>query len=352
MKRTIGYILDKTLFLVLVLGVVAVGLGTFLYNNWMLKQRSHFAQHQEILETAYQASLQMYRLAIEGFYTNIISQPAYIQVFAEGVAATGEQRGLAKGRLYRWLYPQYQAMKQHNILQLQFHQADGTSFLRFHKPDRHGDYLLDMRNSVRIANTEQRPVSGFETGKVRSGFRYVYPISWQERHIGSVEVGVTTKGIRDAMAALDPQREYAFLVNRKLIEPYVFAEQKWLYSASTLNPAFLVEDADALLPESPPPLSATAKEANRRLFNDPRVQTAMGRGESVTVGTLAAGCPYIVSLLPIFDVADQLAGYLITYAPDPVIATYRREFVVYLTVAVSALGLIGALLLVLRSRSA
>ena len=352
MKRTIGNILDKTLFLVLVLVVATAGLGIFLYSNWMVKQRTHFSQHQEMLETAYNASLQMYRLAIEGFYTNVISQSDNIQMFAEGIASTGSDRDLAKGRLYRWLYPQYEAMKTHNILQLQFHEADGTSFLRFHKPDRHGDNLLDLRQSVRIANAEKRTVQGFETGKVRSGFRYVYPISWQGRHIGSVEVGVTIKGIRDAMAELDPQREYAFVLNRQLIEPHVFAEQKWLYSTSTLNSDYLVEDADALLPDSPPPLSEAAKAANRQLAGNQQVLTAMGRGEAVTVGVSVNNRPFIVSLLPIFDVAEQLAGFLITYAPDPVIGTYRREFITYLAVAVFGLGLIGALLLGLRKRSA
>ncbi|PID39434.1 MAG: hypothetical protein CR984_06990 [Proteobacteria bacterium] len=351
MKWSLLRTINKTPFLVLALVGVAIGLGTFLYNNWLLKERSYLARNQEILETAYRASVQMYRLAMDGFYTHSINQSDFIQLFAEGAEASGAKAALAKGRLYRWLFPQYQDMKKHNILHLHLHLADGSSFLRFHKPNRYGDSLMALRQSIRIVNTEYHPVHGFETGRVRSGFRYVYPISREGRHLGSVEVGVSTKGIRDAMAELAPHREYAFVLKRELIEPHVFAEEKWLYSTSDLNPGYISEDANALLPESPPPLSQAAREVNRRLAGNECVQTAMGRGEAITVTTDLQANRYIVSLMPIYDIADQLAAYLITYAPDSVTGTYKKEFIVYLAAAVAALGMIGSLLLGLRKRT-
>jgi PAS domain S-box-containing protein len=351
MTRWSRRILDKTVAIVLILTLITTGLGTFLYSNWKLKQRSYFAQHQEILQTSYNASIQMYRLAIEAFYANTIRQPDFLALFAEGVTGTGKERNLAKGRLFRLLLSQYRAMKKQSILQLHFHKADGSSYLRFHKPVKHGDDLMDVRHSVRIANTEKRPVHGFETGRVRSGFRYVYPIAWKGVHLGSVEVGVTTKGIRDAMAELDPNREYAFLLNRHFVEPYIFSEQKWLYSTSMLNPGYIMEDADAILPDSPPPLSDEAKAIDRDLFLDQDVQSAMSRGQGMTVSSYSEGRCFLVSLLPIRDVAGQLAGYLVTYAPDQVTKTYRKEFFVYLAVAVSALSVIGMLMLGLRKRS-
>ena len=351
MKRIIGRVLQHALFLALVLALVAAGLGFLLHHNRMIKQRSYFSQHQEVLETAYHASVQMYRLAMEGFYNNAICQPEVLRLFSEGINGHGDQRAIAKGRLYRRLFPQYQAMKRQNLLQLHFHLADGTSYLRFHKPDRHGDNLLQVRRTVRIANSRLRPIDGFETGKVRSGFRYVYPVFWEGHHLGSVEASVTTKAIRDAMAELDPRREYSFVMNRLLIEPFVFSEQKWLYSTSDLHPKFIVEDANALLPDSPPPLSDHAKAVTQKLRKNKNVQDAMDRGEAITIGSSVAGLPYVVSPLPIFDVADQLAGYLVTYAPDRVTGTYRKEYIVFLVAAASALAMIGTLLLAYRRRS-
>ncbi len=352
MPRRLARLLDNAAFMVLVLTLVTVGLGIFLHHNRMAKQDTHFSQHQEILSTAYRASLLTYRLAMDAFYDNTISQPNISRLFAEGVGAVDkDKQDLARGRLYRQLYATYISMKSHNLLQLHFHGADGTSFLRFHKPDHYGDSLLGLRPSIRIVNDEHRPVFGFETGRFRSGFRYVYPVSWQGQHIGSVEVSVTAKAIRDAMAELDPNREYAFILNRQLTESIIFPEQRWLFRPTDLHPGFLIEDADALLPDSPPPLSTTASLINRRLGRNEIVQAALIKGEAITVGVYAESRPYIVSLLPMRDVTGRAAGYVISYAPDPLVEEHQKEFFIYIAIAGAFIGIIGALLMGLRRRT-
>ncbi|MEZ4485568.1 MAG: cache domain-containing protein [Syntrophotaleaceae bacterium] len=220
----------------------------------------------------------MYHLAIENFYANTIDHSDVLQLLETAATTEGRPRDMARGRLYRRLFPAYQAIKADIPLQLQFYLPDGTSFLRFHKPDRYGDPLLGFQNSVRLANEQKQPVHGFETGKVRSGFRYVYPLLQDKRHLGSIAASVTAKGIRDALAKLDPNREYAFLLNLNLTQPHIFPEQQWLYSPADIHPGYLIEDANAILPDSPPKLSDEATAINRRLRNDPGVQKAMSQG--------------------------------------------------------------------------
>ncbi|WP_419657977.1 PAS domain S-box protein [Desulfosarcina variabilis] len=352
MPRLLQRLLNNAVFMFLVLSLVTVGLGFFLHYNRMAQQNSHFSQHQEVLSTAYKASLQTYRLAMDSFYANTISRPEIAALFAEGINATDKaKQDLARGRLYRRLYAQYASMKSHNLVQLHFHTTIGKSFLRFHKPDRYGDSLMDIRPSVHVVNEKQQPVYGFEAGRVRSGFRYVYPIFWQAKHVGSVEVSVTIKAIRDVMAELDPHQEYAFVLSRQLTEPIIFPEQRWLYRPSDLHPDFMVEDADALLPDSPPPLSSAAVMLNRRLARNAMVQDVMKKGEAVTVSTFAGGQPYIISLLPIHDFLHRVAGYLIAYAPDPVLAEHQQEFFIYIATAGAFIGMISALLMGLRRRT-
>ncbi|BBO84585.1 hypothetical protein DSCO28_51510 [Desulfosarcina ovata subsp. sediminis] len=343
---------ESPVFLFGVLGLVTIGLGLFFHHNRMTKQNGYLAHQQEIIGTTYRASVEMYRLAMESFYKNIVCRPDITEIFAEGIEHVGSQRDRAKGRLYRALYSHYRAMKANNLLQLHFHQADGTSYLRFHKPDRYGDNLFKLRPSIRIVNTEQHPVYGFETGKVRSGFRYIYPIAWQGRHIGSVEVSVTTKAIRDAMDSLSPNWEYGFLLNRERTLPFIFPEQQWLYRPATIHPDFLMEDADALLPESPPPLSADAASINRRLRYNPQVQDALSRGDSITLGASTGYRYYTVCLMPMADVAGNVAGYLVTYSKDRVLATFWEEFLISTIGVLAALGLITALIMGLRRRTA
>lgn len=283
----------------------------FLYTNWQLKEKSHFSEHQAILDTAYRASVQMYRLAMEGFYANALNTPQALEILEQGIDAQDESRDLARGRLYRLLYGFYDSMRRQNLLQLQFHLADGTSFLRFHQPERYGDQLFDVRPGVRICNAEQRVVQGLENGKTGSGFRYIFPLNRSGRHLGSVEVGVTVKSILDALKDLDPKREYAYVLNKELAEAHLFSEQKWLYSQAVIHPNFLIEDANAVLSNSPAPLSNEARELNRQLHSRPEVQRAMRDGQTLTVSVTLPDSSYTVSLLPMHDVGQRLSGYLI-----------------------------------------
>ena len=321
-----------------------IGVGYFLYLNWQLKEKSHLSEHQATLDTAYRASVQMYRLAMEGFYTNALSTPQSLEILEQAVDSQDEARNLTRGRLYRLLHGAYESMRAQNLLQLQFHLADGTSFLRFHQPDRYGDPLFDARPGVRICNTEQRIVQGLENGRAGSGFRYLFPLHRNGRHLGSVEVGLTVKSILDALKNLDPHREYAYVLNKGLAEANLFPEQQWLYSQAEINPSYLIEDADAVLPNSPAPLSSEAKELNKQLHRRADVQRAMGDGQPMTVAATLPNAHYAVSLLPMRDVGQRLSGYLITYIRDPLVSKFQQEFLLLTGSAFAALALIFTLI--------
>ncbi len=349
-RRRWRHIEERVGFPALVL-CCTLSIALLLYFNWNSKEKSHFSEHQAILDTAYRASVQMYRLAMEGFYANVLSAPRSLELVEQAVDGEGEGRDLARGRLYRLLYGSYESMRRQNLLQLQFHLADGTSLLRFHQPERYGDQLFDARPGVRICNTEQRVVQGLENGKTGSGFRYIFPLNHNGRHLGSVEVGVTVKSILDALRELDPQREYAYVLSKKLAEAHLFPEQQWLYSQADIHPDYLIEDVNAVLPDSPAPLSSVATELNRLLKSRPEVQRAMHDGQPLTVSAMLPDLPYTVSLLPMHDVGQRLSGYLITYSQDPLIGKLQQEFFLLIGSAFAALALIFTLIWRLRIRT-
>lgn len=334
----------------LILGMLALtaGVGLFLHKTMKQKQNSHFSDYQNTLDTAYRASIHMYHLAIENIFQHSINRPEILQLLTAAATSDGPQRDLARGRLYRRMFPIYQAIQADIPLQLEFFLADGTSLLRFHKPDRYGDPLRDFQHLAYLTNTQKHPTHGFETGKVRSGFRYVYPLTFQGSHLGGIDACVTTKGIRDALAELDPNREYAFLLNRRQTQPHIFPEQQWLYSQADIHPDFLLEDANAILPDSPPRLSDKAIAINHQLRSDPQVQAAMSHGQAITTHASVQGNDHIVALLPIKDTRGMVAGYLISYAPDLVYATFSHEFTVYLFTMIIVATVITLLMLRLR----
>ncbi|MGE4559163.1 MAG: PAS domain S-box protein [Desulfobulbus sp.] len=322
-----------------------------LYRNQIQQEKSHYSEQQAILDTAYRAAIQSYRLAMESFFDNALDTPTTLELFRRGVDTSGTARDLARGKLYRHLYGAYESMKRQNLLHLQFHLADGTSYLRFHQPDRYGDALFASRPSVRLSNKENRVVQGMELGKIRSGFRYVFPLNADGRHLGSVEVSVTFKAILDALKELDQGKEYGYVLNKTLVDQFLFPEQRWLYSPSNLNDQYVVEDADATLPNSPAPLSKTAKMLNGMLNGMPEVQNAMQAGQLLSITVKREGIPYTVTLLPLKDLDHRLAGYLVAYARDPLWGQIHQEFIILLLYSLVALFLIIALIWRLNQRT-
>ncbi|MFW5987830.1 MAG: methyl-accepting chemotaxis protein [bacterium] len=82
----------------------------------------------------------------------------------------------------------FQAINQ-NVAQFQFHLPDSTSFLRLHNLEKYGDDLSEFRNTVNEANKKEKLISGIEEGRAGYGFRVVAPLSYENEHIGSVEMG-------------------------------------------------------------------------------------------------------------------------------------------------------------------
>lgn len=80
---------------------------------------------------------------------------------------------------------------EYNIRQFQFHLSPATSYLRLHQLDRFDDDLSRFRETVVQANAQRQPQSGLERGVAGIGLRGVIPVYYQQRHIGSAEVGLS-----------------------------------------------------------------------------------------------------------------------------------------------------------------
>ena len=75
------------------------------------------------------------------------------------------------------------------LRQLQFHTPPATSWLRVHRPEKHGDDLSGFRKTVVSTNRHKQAVSGIERGVAGLGIRGMVPLTVNGRHWGSVEFG-------------------------------------------------------------------------------------------------------------------------------------------------------------------
>jgi len=303
--------------------LTAVLISYALYINWQNKRDGYLQQHRSIVATTYRASVDGYAVTTQFLVDAVLRKPEIIETFGRGI--DGDKR--ARGQLFRLLAPTYDELVKHGIRQLHFHSPSGHSFLRFHALDKYDDPLFDVRPSLRIANTELRPVYGFEGGRIISGFRYVHPLFDQQRHLGSVETSLTFRVIREAMVRIDPERDYLMVLHKDAIEGVVFSDNRGLYAPWEMNPDYFVEDPHLILPDSPPPPRAEVRHLNRMIAGNPAIHAQMATGATFTLAQEWENQDWAITFLPVLDVSQQLTAYIVSYTMTPYLKTLRMEFI-------------------------
>lgn len=139
--------------------------------------------------------------------------------------------------LKEYLNDNYQKLRVFNVRQLHFHLPNNDSFLRMHRPNKFGDNLSKARKTVKYVNENKKYIHGFEEGKIFNGFRFVYPLFLDEKHLGSVEVSFSALFfIQEISKSYNVSAN--FLINKKVVAQKVFKEEQKNYIQSPLRDYF------------------------------------------------------------------------------------------------------------------
>ncbi|QSZ41409.1 PAS domain-containing protein [Sulfurimonas aquatica] len=102
---------------------------------------------------------------------------------------------------------------------IHFHNSDGTSFLRMHKPDVYGENIANLRPMIQEIHKDHKLIHGYETGIHALVYRAIVPIMDGEKYLGALGIGVSTELFLDKMKnILDAQA--LFFVHSSLLDLY------------------------------------------------------------------------------------------------------------------------------------
>ena len=342
MKHITNNIYKLLMVLIFIAGIIALA---FINDYKKNSERKYLNENISTLDISYHASIDKYSLLSKYIFNESINNQAIISLFKKGINSLGDERNLYKGLLYKELYPLYSKLKEEGLRQLHFHTKENISYIRFHQPNKHGDDLSLIRESIKTVNEKNEPIAIFEAGKVMSGFRNVFPINSKNKHIGSLEIGISTKSIVESISKLDNRKEYSIILNKDIVFNKLFKTQKFLYHESVLNSDFVIEDINSSLPDSPKKLSPIADKINEKLHNNQELQEAMKKGEEYGVFVKIDDIYYDVTLIPMLGISKKAEGYLIGYQKStnmPYIITleYYAYFLIILGMMIFILMLI------------
>ncbi|MEA2111168.1 MAG: cache domain-containing protein [Campylobacterota bacterium] len=89
-----------------------------------------------------------------------------------------------------------------DVPNMHFYLPDSTSFLRMHRPNKHGDKLKGLRPMVEKVNRTLETQKGYELGKYGFYLQVVSPIVVDGKHVGAVGIGINISSILDELKAL------------------------------------------------------------------------------------------------------------------------------------------------------
>ncbi|MET0068062.1 MAG: diguanylate cyclase [Candidatus Thiodiazotropha sp.] len=242
--RLSGSLLVKILFITgfLVSSILYIGALELLKND---KETAYLDAHNNDLISHYVFVQNKFRSIANLIYQNDLNRPEVVDLLSRAYSDP-ESRKVARQKLFEKLSPVYSHLKKYNVKQLHFHLANNDSFLRFHRPGKHGDNLSGIRSTVEWVNQNHSPIEGFEEGRIYNGYRFVYPLfnvssDRARRHIGSVEVSFSAYALLDGLLS-DSNVKGGFLIRKNVVHDKVFKIETSNYSTSPFS-GYLQEDS-------------------------------------------------------------------------------------------------------------
>ena len=330
---------SQTLFLSLI-GFIAISSVTVWLINIAINYEieEHIESRLSQQQVAYNAINEGLQLVTQTLYEETLTKPNILALFYDGISQTGDAQDIARGLLFRELYPSYQALLRKGIRQLHFQTADGHSFLRFHSPTKQGDSLFEARPSIKIANTELRPVQGYESGRIFHGFRFVYPLFYNDAHIGSVETSVMFKTIEHSLTKLIKNQSFVFVLDKEAVFSKLFTSEQGIYSDFALNENYVTEtiNSDYRIEPSPPVIQ---QKINAKLQAEKNtIRSKMASHQAFGLGQSIDGNMHSVLFLPIKNVMGEQEAYIIAYGKDELLNSLVDNKALFQIIALLVLG--------------
>ncbi len=208
---------------------------------------------EEHLEATTQKNLQNYTVIYDEYkklanviFKTKIDTDEVKTIIQKAQNGTEDDKNQMRTKLYESLNYTYLLLKEYNIKQLHFQLPNNESFLRFHKPKMFGDDLTNIRSTIKYVNQFQKPVDGFEEGRIYNGYRFVYPLFYDGVHIGSVEVSFSTLVMNIEMIK-NFELFGKFLISKEAVEQNVFESQKGNYNQSQFRDFYYEKEAGEAL---------------------------------------------------------------------------------------------------------
>jgi diguanylate cyclase (GGDEF)-like protein len=313
----------------------------FNYNEKVEEENFFLDESLNRLQAEVNVILNTYEIAADAVFNNVINRNEIKSIIYDGWRFEN-RRDNYRSFLEFKIGPLYRDLKNYHIRQLHFHFKDGTSFLRMHRPNTYGDNLFGVRESIEYVNTVRKKFVGFEEGRIFNGYRYIYPLEYNNEHLGSVELSLSFAAVTELLKSNFGGAK-AFIIKSKLIEETVFEEEQKNYRSFSIleNYSYDNEIYERLISPTNKMSLKIIREINK--INEKEIVEQAALNKSFIVSAKVKSSYYTGSFISVRGIDDQHKGYLISYQENDSLKFINRNFLD--TIIISILFLLMTIIL-------
>lgn len=219
--------------------LIICGVFSLLYFEKNLLIERHLQETNKEITQKYFVFYNKYKELANLIFTLDINRPSVIDIFKDAYKSDKNTQKIIRKKLFEKLSDCYDVLKYYNVKQLHFHLPDNKSFLRFHRPEKFGDDLTNIRETVVYANRNKQTIDGFEEGRIFNGFRFLFPMFDKDKnHIGSVEISFSTL-VFNREFYKNHQLKSWFFIKKDIVDKKLFQNEKSNYIHSPFEKYYI-----------------------------------------------------------------------------------------------------------------
>ena len=220
--RTFGII---STFLV----ILGIFIGILIYRENKKQQELYLESELKSFSSKMNSILATYEVFSKYIFEESVNKEEVLSLMNRANSGNEEEKNIERKKLYEILKNNYRNITRYNFRQLHFHLANGDSFIRFHSPKKFGDNLTSDREGIKIVVEEKKFIKGFEEGKIYNGYRFIYPIFYENNYVGSVEISISMATLIEIIKDLYKELDVFFMMDGNIVEKIVFDDMMGNY---------------------------------------------------------------------------------------------------------------------------
>jgi diguanylate cyclase (GGDEF)-like protein/PAS domain S-box-containing protein len=323
----IGFIiLKKKIIFILSFFILAFLFTYVIFSLIENRKKEHLDAEKKIIEVTYNTIIEAYKVYSNIIYFNKLNTKDTKSILENVYTSSKEEQSQIRAKLYTHLIDMYNNMEDYKLKQLHFHLKDNESFLRFHRPDRYGDNLTNVRLTVAYVNEHHKAISGFEEGRIYNGYRFVYPLEYNGVHLGSVETSVSMKSIINDIKK-ELTSEVDFIIKKSIVENKVFEEEQDNYFPCTTDNHFYHEKSITDIEN--PYIESILKNYYKE--NPTEIRNKINSNEIFNFYSKYNDDYYITTYLPIKNViSNQTVAYILISTKHNDLQDFINQYLLFL----------------------